>query len=508
MLSVVKSGVLQGVDAFMVNVEVDISYGLPAFNMVGLPDPAVKEAKERIRTAIKNSDFKFPYKRITINLAPADIRKEGAAFDLPMAMGILAASGLVDRSKIDDVIFAGELSLDGAIKPVNGVLSKAIMAKKEGFNRMVVSPENAREALLVKDLKVIAPSTLKDAVEVINGENGEVTEAVLKKTDNVPGYDIDFFEVKGQESVKRSLEIAAAGGHNVLMIGPPGSGKTMLARRVPTILPPMSWEEAIEVTKIYSVAGFLDRRNSLITARPFRSPHHTISNAGLIGGGSYPRPGEVSLAHNGVLFLDELPEFRRDVLELLRQPLEDGRVTIARAIISLTYPSDFMLIGALNPCPCGFHTDPVRKCSCSSRQIGGYLRRISGPLLDRFDIHIEVPRLDTNEILSYSPAEKSDTIRERVVKARNLQYNRFKGKNIFNNSQMNNSDVYTYCNLTSDIKSLLKQAMERFGFSARAYHRILKLSRTIADLAGREDISLSDVAEAIQYRSFGVKFWN
>ncbi|HPZ10175.1 MAG TPA: YifB family Mg chelatase-like AAA ATPase [Candidatus Eremiobacteraeota bacterium] len=507
MIATVKSGVLQGVEACMVDVEVDINQGLPAFNIVGLPDVAVKESKERVRSAINNSNYRFPPRRITINLAPADIRKEGPSFDLPIAMATLSALGLVDSSRLNEYVIIGELSLDGTIRPVNGILSMAIMARKQWKGKMIVPRENVGEALLVKDLKIIAPSTLSEAVELVNSGNGETN---IPPEDKVlpSGYKLDFSDVKGQEHVKRALLIAAAGGHNVLMIGPPGSGKTMLARRIPSILPPMNLEEAMEVTKIYSVAGLLDKKSSLIKERPFRSPHHSISSAGLIGGGSYPRPGEVSLSHNGVLFLDELPEFRRDIIELLRQPLEDGKVTIARALISITYPADFMLIGALNPCPCGYYTDPVKSCTCNSIQITNYLRKISGPLLDRFDIHIEVPRLDTNQIFSSPSEEKSETMREKVIKARQIQYKRFVNKSIFNNGQMDTQDVSNYCRINEEIRKILKHAMDRLGLSARAYYRILKLSMTIADIAGKDNISLEDVAEAIQYRSGGIKFWN
>jgi len=507
MIANVKSSVIQGVDAFMVDVEVDISYGLPAFNIVGLPDMAVRESRERVRSAIINSDFKFPPRRYTINLAPADIRKEGPVFDLPMALGILGALGYIDIRKLEKFVVIGELSLNGTIKPVNGILSMALMARKNNIKMIIVPQDNRSEASLVDGLKVISPLNIQEAMDVINNDgNMEVPEEPKKIIE--PDYKLDFSDVKGQEHAKRALEIAAAGGHNIIMTGPPGSGKTMLAVRVPSILPPMSWEEAIDVTKIYSVAGMVDKKNSLITERPFRSPHHSISNAGLIGGGSYPRPGEVSLSHNGVLFLDELPEFNRDVLELLRQPLEDGKVTISRAIISLTYPADFMLIAAMNPCPCGFYSDSLKKCSCSEGQVNNYMKKISGPLIDRFDIYIEVPRLNTDDIIYNTSGTCSKEIRRRVVKSRDIQYKRFRNKFIFNNGQMSNKEINIYCNINKEIKKFLKVAVEKLKFSARGYHRILKLSRTIADLAGREDIIIDDVAEAIQYRSSSMKFWN
>jgi magnesium chelatase family protein len=510
MLAKIRSMAVLGIDAYEITIEADISEMLPSFTIVGLPDGAIRESRERVMSAIKNCGYEFPSRKVTINMAPADIKKEGSAFDLPIAVGLLMASGQVTITEIDRYVLLGELSLDGTVKRVKGALSMAIKARESGITHMIVPLENAMEASVAEGVAIHPVNTLMEALSFLEG-NGQIppyTTDLDALFSTARKYPIDFRDVKGQEHIKRALLVAAAGGHNILMVGPPGSGKTMLARRFPTILPDLSLNEALETTKIHSVAGLLESDTPLLATRPFRSPHHTISDAGLIGGGSYPRPGEVSLSHHGVLFLDELPEFNKNVLENLRQPLEDGKVTISRAAMSLSYPARFMLAVALNPCPCGFFTDDRHECSCRPDQIQKYMAKISGPLLDRIDIHVEVPALTYDELAQKQPGRDSLSMREDVVVARELQQSRFaKADTIFCNAHMESRHVKMHCELDSVSQNLLRTAIEKLGLSARAYDRILKVSRTVADLAGKETIASSHIAEAIQYRSLDRKLW-
>ena len=501
---------VQGINAILVTIEVNISQGIKFF-LVGLPDNAVKESHERIMSALQYNRIPIPRKQVVINMAPADIRKEGAAYDLPLAIGMLAASGVVAADEVEQYVIMGELSLDGTLKPIKGVLPIAILARENGFKGFIVPRENAREAAVVNDLEVLGVDNITDVVDFFNHKKTLEPTVVNTRDEfyaHAATFELDFADVKGQENVKRAIEVAAAGGHNIIMVGPPGAGKSMMAKRIPTILPPLTLHEALETTKIHSVAGKIDSKTSLMAQRPFRNPHHTISDVALVGGGTYPQPGEISLAHNGVLFLDELPEFKRQVLEVMRQPLEDRKICISRAKFAVEYPASFMLVAAMNPCPCGYYNHPNRDCVCSPGMIQKYLSRISGPLLDRIDMHIEIVPVPFDKLSEMAPAEPSAVIRERVIAARGIQAARFSNdEGIYCNAQMSSKMLRKYCAVDEAGQQLLKAAMARMNLSARAYDRILKVARTIADLAGSERVQTEHLAEAINYRNLDKEGW-
>ena len=510
MLVKVYAAALQGIDATIVTIEVNSSRGIKFF-LVGLPDSAVKESHERIISALQVNGYRFPSRQIVVNMAPADIRKEGSAYDLPLAIGILASAGEVSEEKLSRYLIMGELSLDGSLQPIKGALPIAISARSQGYEGFILPKQNAREAAVVNNLHVYGVENIKEVIEFFNGER-ELEPTIVNTREEFfqhqSNFPYDFADVKGQESVKRALEIAAAGGHNVIMIGAPGSGKSMMAKRLPSILPPLSLSESLETTKIHSVAGKLSKNDSLIATRPFRSPHHTISQVAMVGGGSNPQPGEISLAHNGLLFLDELPEFNRSVLEVLRQPLEDRHISISRAKYSLDYPASFMLVASMNPCPCGYYNHPTKACVCNPGQVHRYLNRISGPLLDRFDIQIEIVPVPFEKMAEQRPAESSETIRNRVIKARKIQEERFaQHPGIYCNAQMESKLLHQYASPDEKGLNLLRTAMTRLNLSARAYDRILKVARTIADLEASENIKSNHLAEAIGYRNLDREGW-